>query len=457
MTEARVAGRPAFGHLSSGTSNVRHEIRARHEFRGLRTVEHYFTVPLDHFGSSGSSETITVFAREYVSAAHTMEEAARLPWLLFLQGGPGGRGNRFGSLGGWSKAAGKDFRILMLDQRGTGLSTPLDRNTLPLRGSALEQAAYLEHFRADSIVADAELIRAALGSPPWTVYGQSYGGFCALTYLSFAPEGLQQALITGGLAPLAGPADDVYRATFKRVAARNAEYFTWYPEDRATVDRIAQHLRTVQELLPDGSTLTVERFQMVGAFLGGNTRVDSLHYLLEDAFEGSSGGARLTDSFLEQVQGIVSRRSNPLYALMHESIYGQGEATHWSAWRILREFPEFRPDADPLLLTGEMVYPWYFDQDPALRPLREVAELLAAKPDWKPLYDAGRLAANTVPVAAAVYSDDIYVDRNLSLKTAAAVRGLQVWETPDFHHDGIADDGEGIFNRLMGMVRGVRG
>lgn len=452
-----MAGRPAFGHLSSGTSNVRHEIRARHEFRGLRAVEHYFTVPLDHFGSSGSPETITVFAREYVSAAHTMEEAARLPWLLFLQGGPGGRGNRFGSLGGWSKAAGKDFRILMLDQRGTGLSTPLDRNTLPLRGSALEQAAYLEHFRADSIVADAELIRAALGSPPWTVYGQSYGGFCALTYLSFAPEGLQQALITGGLAPLAGPADDVYRATFKRVAARNAEYFTWYPEDRATVDRIAQHLRTVQELLPDGSTLTVERFQMVGAFLGGNTRVDSLHYLLEDAFAGSSGGARLTDSFLEQVQGIVSRRSNPLYALMHESIYGQGEATYWSAWRILREFPEFRPDADPLLLTGEMVYPWYFEQDPALRPLREVAGLLAAKPDWKPLYDAGRLAANTVPVAAAVYSDDIYVDRNLSLDTAAAVRGLQVWETPDFHHDGIADDGEGIFNRLVGMVRGVRG
>ena len=452
MTEARVAA----VRLTSGTGTVRHEIRARHKFRGLRTVEHYFTVPLDHFGASGSSETITLFAREYVSAAHSSEEAARLPWLLFLQGGPGGRGNRFGSLGGWSKAAGKDFRILMLDQRGTGLSTPLDRNTLPLRGTAAEQAAYLEHFRADSIVADAELIRAALGSPPWTIYGQSYGGFCALTYLSFAPEGLREVLITGGLAPLAAPADDVYRATFKRVAARNAEYFTWYPEDRTTVETIAHHLRTTREFLPDGSPLTVERFQMVGAFLGGNTRVDSLHYLLEDAFTDASAGSRLSDSFLEQVQGIVSRRSNPLYALMHESIYGQGEATDWSAWRVLREFPEFRPDAHPLLLTGEMVYPWYFDQDPALRPLREVAGLLAAKHDWKPLYNAGRLASNTVPVAAAVYSDDIYVDRDLSLDTAAAVRGLQAWETPDFHHDGIADDGEGIFNRLLGMARGVR-
>ena len=422
----------------------------------MRTVEHVFTVPLDHAASGGDAETITVFAREYVAAGHSAEEAENLPWLLFLQGGPGGRGNRFGTLGGWSKAAAKDFRILMLDQRGTGLSTPADRNTLPLRGSAARQAAYLEHFRADSIVADAELIRKALGIPYWTIYGQSYGGFCALTYLSFAPGALRQVLITGGLAPLTGPADDVYRATYQRVASRNAEYFSWYPEDREALERIARHLRSKPETLPDGSPLTVERLQMLGAFLGGNTRVDSLHYLLEDAFTDTPDGPRLADGFLEQVHGVVSRGSNPLYALMHESIYGQGQATDWAAWRVLDEYPEFRPDAEPLLLTGEMVYPWYFDQDPALRPLRDVAGLLAAKNDWKPLYDVRVLAANRVPVAAAVYSDDIYVDRKLSLETAATVRGLQVWETGDFHHDGIADDGEGIFARLLGMVASGR-
>ena len=47
------------------------------------------------------------------------------------------------------------------------------------------------------------------------------------------------------------------------------------------MERIARHLRGNQEFLPDGGRLTVERFQMVGAFLGGNTRVDGLHYLLE--------------------------------------------------------------------------------------------------------------------------------------------------------------------------------
>lgn len=436
-----------------------HTVRARHEFRGMRTAEHYFTVPLDHFASPGTDtagETITVFAREYVSAEHSEAAASALPWLLYLQGGPGGRGNRFTALGGWSKAAAKDFRILMLDQRGTGLSSPVDRNTLPARGDAAAQARYLQHFRADSIVADAEVIRQALGSEPWSIYGQSYGGFCALTYLSFAPAGLREVLITGGLAPLNGPADRVYRETFKRVAARNAQYFGWYPEDRETVNRIARHLRSTEEFLPGGEQLTVERFQMVGSYLGGNTRVDGLHNLLEDAFVETARGVRLSDAFLEQVRALVSRAANPLYALMHESIYGQGVATDWAAWRVLREFPEFSPEAPEVLLTGEMVYPWYFEQDTALRPLKDVAELLAAKADWKPLYDPARLAANTVPVAAAVYHDDIYVEHGLSLETAAAVRGLQAWESGDFHHDGIADDGEAIFGRLLGMVRSVR-
>ncbi|WP_043806078.1 alpha/beta fold hydrolase [Paenarthrobacter aurescens] len=432
-----------------------HRIQARHEFRGLRTVEHYFTVPLVH-QAEVPGETITIFAREYSSTDHSAVEASKLPWLLFLQGGPGGRGNRVTSLSGWMKAAAKDFRILMLDQRGTGLSAPIERQSLELQGDAAAQAEYLTHFRADSIVADAEHIRAVLGSGPWSVLGQSFGGFCALTYLSFAPEGLREVLITGGLAPLHGAADRVYQATFRRVAARNAEYFSWYPEDREKVTRIARHLEQHTELMASGERLTPERFQMVGSFLGGNTRVDALHYLLEDAFIDTPSGERLSETFLEQVRGLVSRAANPLYAVLHESIYGQGEATNWAAWRVLEDYPEFKPEAEEPLLTGEMVYPWYFEQDPALVPLRDVAEQLAARKDWKPLYDPTRLASNTVPVAAAVYKDDIYVDHDLSLETAAAVRGLQTWVTSDFHHDGIGEDGEGIFGRLFGMVRATR-
>lgn len=419
--------------------------------RGMRTVEHRFTVPLDHSRPDG--EQISVFAREYSDPE--VSPAADLPWLLYLQGGPGGKGNRLLQFGGWTKAASRRFRILMLDQRGTGLSTPANRQSLALRGDAAAQAEYLTHFRADSIVADAELVRTALGSGPWSIYGQSYGGFCALTYLSFAPAGLKEALITGGLAPLTGPADRVYQATFSRVAARNAEYFAKYPGDRELTTRIARHLETVPEYLPDGTRLSTRRFQMAGSYLGGNTRMDGLHYLLEEAFIDTPDGPRLSDTFLAGMWQLAERSTNPLYALMHESIYAQGQATRWAAWRVLGSRPDFLPSAAEPLYTGEMVYPWYFEEDPALRPLQRTADLLAAKSDWPELYDPRQLASNTVPAAAAVYTNDIYVDRDLSLETAAAVHGLKVWETDEFHHDGIADDGEGIFNRLLGMVRGT--
>lgn len=428
---------------------VPHRREPTHLMQGARTTGHHFTVPLNHAVPDG--ETIAVFAREYSSLEYD-DEATERPWLLFLQGGPGGRGARVTQLGGWMKAAARHFRILMLDQRGTGLSTPAEANTLALRGDAAAQADYLTHFRADSIVADAELIRRQLVGAPWTVFGQSFGGFCALTYLSLAPEGVGRALITGGLAPLTGSPDQVYAATYRLVEARNREYFAKYPADRASLTRIAQHVDTVDERLPTGERLTVERLQMIGSFLGGNTRVDALHYLLEDAFVSTVDGPRLSAAFLDVVWVQVSRSSNPLYALLHESIYCQAAASTWSANRVLADYPQFLPTAEEPLLTGEMVYPWYFEQDPALVPLRDVAELLAAKDDWGALYNTAQLARNTVPVAAAVYRDDIYVDHHLSMATAHAVKGLQAWETPDFHHDGISDDGEAIFNRLLGMT-----
>ena len=67
------------------------------------------------------------------------------------------------------------------------------------------QADYLTHFRADSIVRDAEAIRLKLGVKKWSILGQSFGGFCALTYLSFYPESLNAAFITGGIPPFHGP------------------------------------------------------------------------------------------------------------------------------------------------------------------------------------------------------------------------------------------------------------
>lgn len=413
---------------------------------GTGVRDHYFLVPLDHAVPNG--EQLTVYAREYFTA-----DGADKPWLLYLQGGPGGKGSRPARLSGWMAEALKTYRILMLDQRGTGLSTPINRHTLPPRGAPTQQAQYLTHFRAPDIVADAECIRAALGSPAWVTLGQSYGGFCTLSYLSFAPEGLAGSMITGGIPPLEGPADQVYRATYAKMRSRNREYFRRFPKDLETLSHIYRRVRRDDVLLPDGSPLTVGRVQALGMYLGGNTRIDTLHYIFEEAF--IPGTDILSDTFRQAVYDQVSRLQNPLYLVLHESIYAQpgAQPTAWAAQRVLAEFPDFNPrKADTPLLTGEMCFDWYPELDPALQPMARATELLAAHRQWGPLYDLTQLAQNTVPVAALVYTDDVFVDRDLSLVSAQQVGKLQVWESDQWHHDGIGEAGAEIFQRLHGMI-----
>ncbi|HET7414728.1 MAG TPA: alpha/beta fold hydrolase [Arthrobacter sp.] len=420
----------------------------------MRLTDHHFQVPLDHAHPKG--ESLGIYAREAVDPQRFTDPSSNnIPWLLYLQGGPGMAANRPLELSGWLKEALKSFRVLLLDQRGTGRSSPINQQTLPLQGSVGQQVQYLRHFRADSIVADAELIRTALGSGPWSILGQSFGGFCALTYLSNAPQGLREALITGGLGPVGGTAADVYRETYAAVKARNEQFYGWYPQDVGAARAIADHLERIPEFLPTGERLTVRRFQMLGMLLGGNARVHDLHFLLEDPFVATVDGPRLSDAFLHHIGPILSFAANPLYAVMHESIYSQGPATGWTAWNEKEQWPQFSPEAEPLLFTGEMIYPWLFAEDPSLVPLTETACRVAEIDDWNPLYDLEQLGRNEVPAAAAVYIDDIFVPHKSSLRTAAAVKGLQVWETSEYHHDGLRQDGERIFRELLGRCRQV--
>ncbi|MFJ9951990.1 alpha/beta fold hydrolase [Kitasatospora sp. NPDC091207] len=427
---------------------------------GIVTTDHVFRLPLDHTAPQG--EQIEVYAREVVAARREKDD---LPWLLFLQGGPGGKAGRPLGRDGWLERALDDYRVLLLDQRGTGRSTPATRQTLARRGGAQEQADYLAHFRADSIVRDAESIRRRLlgDDRRWSVLGQSFGGFCLLSYLSIAPEGLHEAFVTGGLAGLRSSADDVYRAAYPRVVRKNEEHYARFPQDVEAVRRIAARLTASPATLPDGGLLTVQAFQALGMMLGAGSGSGSLHYLLEEAWVEGPDGPELSDTFLAGVQAKVSFAEGPLYAVLHESIYGQRSVdragTGWSAERVRKEFPEFDAAAAlesgaPVLFTGEMIYPWMFDTDPALRPLKETAELLAARTDWADLYDPARLAANEVPVVAAVYHDDMYVDTADSLETARSVRGLRAWVTNEWEHDGLRVSGGKVLDRLIAMAHG---
>jgi pimeloyl-ACP methyl ester carboxylesterase len=418
---------------------------------GTVLTDRIFTVPLDHARPHG--EQIEVFGRAVVAADAA---AQQLPWLVYLQGGPGFGAQRPAGRDAWLDRALRDFRVLLLDQRGTGRSTPATRQTLARLGGPKEQADYLALFRADSIVADAELVRPQVtGGAPWAVLGQSFGGFCTVTYLSRAPEGISEAFITGGLPGLTATADDVYRLTYRHVEAKNRAHYERYPMDVERARRVARALAARPAELPGGGELTVERFQSVGQMLGSGSGSHTLHYLLEDPFAGDE----LSDDFLHTVHALLSYASAPLYALLHEPCYAQGAPTRWSAQRIRAEFGGFDParaiDGDePLLFTGEMVYPWAFAADPVLRPLAECAELLAWREPWPALYDPSRLAGCQVPAAAAVYFDDMYVPRELSVPTADRIRGLRRWVTSEYEHDGLRVSNGAVLDRLIALARG---
>ena len=398
---------------------------------GAVLTEREHTVPLIH--SEPDGRKITVFTREVADP-----DGLDRPYLLYLQGGPGFEATRpTAPPTGWQKRALADYRLLLIDQRGVGRSTPVGE--IP-GDTPAAQAEYLTHFRADSIVRDAELIRRELGVERWSLLGQSFGGFTSLTYLSLHPEGLREALITGGLSPIGRPIDDVYAATYQRLIQKNREYFARYPGDRARVRDILRRLDDEDVRLPSGDRLTSRRFLQNGMKLGDSAGFELLHHIIELPF-----GSR---AFLADTDDPIRFGRNPIYATLHESSYADGVATRWSSERTMPD--EVREER---YFTAEHIFRWMWDDYGALHSHREAAAILAEHP-WPRLYDASVLARNEVPVAATIYSYDLYVERDFAIETAAQIKGCRTWETNEFEHSGLRSDGERVVGRLIDLARG---
>lgn len=357
----------------------------------------------------------------------------------------------------------KGYHLLYMDQRGTGLSTPLTASTLQMRGHSDIQAKYLKLFRADNIVRDAEAIRQALTADypeekkKWSIIGQSFGGFCSMTYLSSYPQGLRESFIFGGLAPLVKSPDDAYKRLYKKVIQRNEVYYRKYPED---VDRVKTIMNYLQRFgdgkikLPSEGTLTRRRFRQLGMYFGFHSGIDQVHDIILRASSDVESFGHLTRGSLSAIDRAMPFDDALIYAILHEPLYCAGEAPNWSAERLISMYPVFeieKHNDEPIYFTGEMIYPWMFEDYSELRKVQDVAERVATDSDWPALYDEEQLAKNEVPVYAASYVEDMYVDFDLSTETARKIKNCKLFTTNVMFHDAMRSKMDEVLKQAFAL------
>lgn len=390
--------------------------------QGLTIDEHTLQVPLDWDAPDG--EKIDLFARVV-----TRDDGANLPYLTFLQGGPGFEGPtplRAPSSPSWLDAALERYRVVLLDQRGTGKSSPITDDDL--RVGPVRLAERLTHLRADSIVRDAEALREHLGAKTWNTLGQSFGGFTTLSYLSTDAASLDTVFFTGGLSAVGRTPDEAYEATYRKLRTASEAYYRRFPEHRDVMRRLVDLAAAGRLELPSGEVVSVSRLRCLGTLLGSDDGWQSLWALLDQDPRTNAFRYDLADA-------LPFDGRNPLYYVVHESCYADGHATNWAAERV--EPDDFR--TDPTLLTGEHIRREWAETVPALRPWRDVADRIAAV-EWPRLYDEEALAASGAKGAAAVYYNDLYVPVELSMETAALLPGVKAYVTSLHEHSGLRSD-----------------
>nr|WP_201469957.1 alpha/beta fold hydrolase [Microbacterium hydrocarbonoxydans] len=403
----------------------------------LTVEEHTLTVPLV-WADPDDTRTIDVFARVV-----TREGGERLPYLVFLQGGPGHEAPRpfhSSSSPAWLDEALAHYRVVMLDQRGTGLSTPVGDADLEQGSAAV--AEHLTHLRADSIVRDCEAVREHLGAETWSVLGQSFGGFTVLAYLSTDADSLADVFITGGLSTVRRHPDEVYALCYDKMRTASERYYRRFPEHRDVVRRLVDRADAGEIVLPDGEIVSRSRLRSVGSALGTNDGWQTLWSLLER--DPSSNAFRH-----DLMHAMPYGGRNPLYFAFHESSYANGHATRWSAERV--EPDDLRDDVT--LFTGEHIRREWTETVPAFQPWRDVA-LALADFEWPRIYDEVAISASGARGAAAVYVDDVYVPMEYSLETARLLPDVRLWVTSEHEHNGLRSGP--VLTHLVDLAQGRR-
>ncbi len=187
--------------------------------------------------------------------------------LFILAGGPGQAASFLGPFAALLTGVRKDRDIVLVDQRGTGRSSPLDCAAFKPDQSAdatleIDQVpkatACAKELTAAGVdaaqyttaawVADLDAVRNALGYAKINLWGGSYGTRAALEYLRAYPARVRSAVLDGVAAPSMKVAIDVWPTRDQALTAvlaacaQNAACAAAHPDLPATLDRIREKL-----------------------------------------------------------------------------------------------------------------------------------------------------------------------------------------------------------------------
>ncbi len=239
--------------------------------------------------------------------------------VVYLAGGPGGSG--IGTARGprWPvfDQVRRETDVLLLDQRGAGLSEPppscphehrfddakpmqRDAALAALRATAAQCVAYwreagvdLNAYTTAESAGDIEDLRRALGVPKLSLWGMSYGTHLALATIRLHGAGLDRVVLMGSEGPddtLKLPlAADALLADLAVVAA-GAGFDDLTGSAKRVLETLRQQPRQGRSVMHEGKQVTIGEFDaqlVITASLGRRTTQQWLPVVLREAERGN--------------------------------------------------------------------------------------------------------------------------------------------------------------------------
>lgn len=283
--------------------------------------------------------------------------------LVPIAGGPGQASSEF--YAAYNEAfemVRRNRNIVLLDQRGTGQSAPLqcktDDEILTGRYSREEAVAETEEclrelpydprfFTTSIAVRDLEALREALAVPQFNLYGVSYGSRVAQHFLRRYPDSTRTVILDGVVPPqmalgpgIAIEAQNALDAIFDR-CAESSECALAFPDLRGQFERLRDALgeQAVNITLPDPLTGEPQQIPFGRLQLGGALRLLSYHpnsvavvpLLIHEAAMGNF--APLAAQFLMSSEKV----SDAINIGMHNAVVCTEDAPYFAAEGVARD------------------------------------------------------------------------------------------------------------------------